>query len=264
MTLRWDPPGPVRGRLVLLHGELAAATTWWRVGSELAEQGWLVSALDLPGHGTMPETGGRPLDMPTLVQGVAERLPGQVDLLVGHGLGAIVALVLANRYVELTRAVVLEEPLSARPEDCEALADTAIAASALAHADRDRYLERVRETHPLWSHDDVQQALIGIQAADVPALAAALRRPRPWDLPALLGTLHTPALFLVAPSGADTPDATPSSALRGLDRLAAERRTSADRFVVLHGGHHLHRDLPDQWIKAVRGFADAVCPAPHP
>jgi hypothetical protein len=28
--------------------------------------------------------------------------------------------------------------------------------------------------------------------------------------------------------------------------------------VALDGGHCLHRDLPDRWLAAVAGFADAV------
>ena len=42
--------------------------------------------------------------------GVAARLDGPVDLLVGHSLGAIVALGLLARDPDAARAVVLEEP----------------------------------------------------------------------------------------------------------------------------------------------------------
>jgi hypothetical protein len=31
-----------------------------------------------------------------------------------------------------------------------------------------------------------------------------------------------------------------------------------DRFVVLDGGHCLHRDLPDRWLAAVGGFTEEV------
>lgn len=262
MTLRWEPLGPDRGRLMLLHGEASHAATWWRVGPALAEQGWRVTALDLPGHGRMPTT-NRPLHLPTLVQGVAERLPGQVELLVGHGLGAVVALVLASRYPDLTRAVVLEEPPSSTYDDRVGLAEAILADSALARSDRDQLAARLRRDHPRWSPHDVEHAVDGVVAADVPALLAGLRSPRPWDLPTLLARLPVPALLLVAP---DTPDPLGTGAvstLRGLDRRAAERTLSPERFTLLHGGHHLHRDLPEQWVKVVTEFAHDVCPAPE-
>jgi hypothetical protein len=31
-----------------------------------------------------------------------------------------------------------------------------------------------------------------------------------------------------------------------------------ERFVVLDGGHCLHRDLPERWLAEVGGFADQV------
>ena len=259
MTLRWEPMGPARGRIALLHGEMSHAATWWRTGPALAEQGWEVVALDLPGHGMMPRV-NRPLHMPGFVQGVAERLPGQVDLLIGQGLGAIVALVLANRYVDLTEAVVLEDPPSSRPEDRDQLTGTLAANSALVHSDREQMADALRSANPRWAAEDVEHAVTGIATADTPAVLAGLRSAYPWDLPTLLGTLRATALLLVAPDEADPFGGTGRlSALRGLDRRAVEMRTPADRFTVLPGGHYLHRDVPELWVKTVTEFADAVC-----
>jgi hypothetical protein len=39
---------------------------------------------------------------------------------------------------------------------------------------------------------------------------------------------------------------------------AVRAQLPPDRFVVLDGGHCLHRDLPDRWLEKVGGFADAV------
>jgi pimeloyl-ACP methyl ester carboxylesterase len=197
------------------------------------------------------------------VQGVAERLPGQVDLLVGHGLGAVVALALANRYPDLTRAVVLEEPPSSHAEDRAALIDQIVADSAVARSCPEQLADRLRQEHPRWDATDVEHAVTGVTTTDVPALLAGLRAPRPWDLPTLLGTLRVPVLLVVAPETPDLPEAGEPSALRGLDRRSGEAMVSPERFTVLHGGHHLHRDLPDQWIKVVTEFAHAVCPAPE-
>ena len=109
VTLRWEPDGAARGEVALLHGVMALAETWWRIGPALAARGWRVAAVDLPGHGGDVHRDGA-LDLDALVDGVAARLDGPVDLLVGHSLGAIVALGLLARDPGAARAVVLEEP----------------------------------------------------------------------------------------------------------------------------------------------------------
>ena len=109
MTLRWEPDGAARGDVALLHGVMALAETWWRIGPALAARGWRATAVDLPGHAGDVRRDG-PLDLDALVDGVAARLDGPVDLLVGHSLGAIVALGLLARDPGAARAVVLEEP----------------------------------------------------------------------------------------------------------------------------------------------------------
>jgi len=48
MTLSWPASGAPRGTAVLLHGLMAQATTWWRIGPALAGLGWETSAVDLP------------------------------------------------------------------------------------------------------------------------------------------------------------------------------------------------------------------------
>jgi pimeloyl-ACP methyl ester carboxylesterase len=238
---------------------MSSAATWWRIGPALAELGWDVTALDLPGHGKRPLV-NRPLHMPAIVQGTSERLPGRVDILVGHGLGAIVALALASRYVDLTGALVLEEPLGARTEDREALAEAIATDSALVHSGRDQLMRRLRATNPRWSGEDVEHAVAGIAAADVPAILAGLRTPRPWDLPTLVATLRAHALVLAAPDEPDPLGEGRLSLLRGIDRLAVERTLPAERFTVLPGGHHLHRDVPELWVKTFKEFADTVHP----
>ena len=54
-ALRWSPTDPGRapsGRhLEILHGVTGNAMSWEGVGRSLADDGWTVDALDLPGHG---------------------------------------------------------------------------------------------------------------------------------------------------------------------------------------------------------------------
>jgi pimeloyl-ACP methyl ester carboxylesterase len=239
---------------------MSTAATWWRIGPALAGMGWTVDALDLPGHGDWPRPTG-PLDRDRLVEGVAGRLGGPVDLLVGHSLGGIVAASLAGQDPGAARAVVLEDPPGRLGDGgAEALAAGVEAAARLvAQADRERLVRQEREANPAWADEDVQHSLGGIAAADSAAVAAGLRGRLAWDLPALVAAVPVPLLVLAGRAGDDFLEGQ-GSALQGPDREAVRAALAPDRFVALDGGHCLHRDLPGRWLAAVGGFADAVLP----
>ena len=257
MNQHWDPEGTARGRVVLLHGIMSTAATWWRVGPALASRGWVVDALDLPGHGDWPRS-DRPLDLDALVDGIAGRLGGPVDLLVGHSLGGAVAVALAGRHPRAARALVLEDPPTRSREDHAATLAAGIEADArLVRGDRRRLVRREREANPAWADEDVEHAVDGIAAADTAALAAGLRGELAWDLPAMVAAVRVPLLVLAARAGAGLGEAG-GSALYGPDREAVRALLPPDRFVVLDCGHCLHRDLPGRWLEVVGGFADTV------
>jgi pimeloyl-ACP methyl ester carboxylesterase len=253
----WEPEGTARGRVVLLHGMMSTAATWWRIGPALAGRGWTVDALDLPGHGDSPRS-DRPLDLDILVDGVTGGLGGSVDLLVGHSLGGAVAVALAGRQPGAARALALEDPPSrSREQMTTVLADGIEADARLVRRDRQQLVRREREANPTWADEDVEHSVDGIAAADTTALAAGLRGNLAWDLPAMVAAVQVPLLVLAAPPG-DGLIEHGGSALQGPAREAVRAQLPPDRFVVLDGGHCLHRDLPDRWLQVVGGFADAV------
>src|SRR5215218_2522028 len=170
---------------------MSTATTWWRIGPALAERGWVVDALDLPGHGDWPRS-ERPLGLDMLVEGVAGRLEGPVDLLVGHSLGGAVAAALAGRRPAAARAVVLEDPASGR---LDGAARAALADGVEADA---RLVRREREANPTWATEDVEHSVDGIAAADWAAMAAGLRTGLAWDLPAMVAAVRVPLLVMAA------------------------------------------------------------------
>jgi pimeloyl-ACP methyl ester carboxylesterase len=254
---RWEPEGTARGRVVLLHGMMSTAATWWRVGPALAERGWAVDALDLPGHGDWPRS-ARPLDLDALVDGIAGRLGGPVDLLAGHSLGGAVAVALAGRHPRTARALALEDPPSRSRDDHAVTLAAGIEADArLVRRDRQQLVRREREANPAWADEDVEHSVDGIAAADTAALAAGLRGELSWDLPAMVAAVQVPLLVLAARAG-DGFVEHGGSALQGPAREAVRALLPNDRFVVLDGGHCLHRDLPGRWLEVVGGFADTV------
>jgi pimeloyl-ACP methyl ester carboxylesterase len=257
VTLRWGPDGAARGSIALVHGVMALAETWWRIGPALAARGWRAAAVDLPGHGGDVRRDGA-LDLDALVDGVAAGLDGPVDLVVGHSLGAIVALGLLARDPGAARALVLEEPPGLGAVDLGALA-TAIAHDAAAvGVDRAPLVARERQANPRWDPGDVERSVRGIEEADGDAIAAALRGSLRWDLAALLAGVDVPMLVLAA---RDAPGRFPldaGSALRGADREAVRGALAPQRFVEIEGGHCLHRDDPQRWLEVVDAFARAA------
>lgn len=256
-TWHWEPDGPERGTAALLHGVAASAATWWRIGAELASRGWLVTALDLPGHGAMPAP-DRPLDLDMLVAGVVDRLPRPLHLLAGHSLGAIVALAVVARDPGAARALVLEDPPGPATADPQQVADGIAADTQTVRSDRELLVRRERDANPRWLPQDVEYSVDGIAELHAPAVVAGLRGPLRWDPAELLASVDVPVLVLAAPDGPGSFTDDAGSALRGRDRAAVRALVPTDRFVVLDGRHCLHRDLPFEWLDVVTAFADSA------
>jgi len=257
VTLRWEPDGEALGSIALVHGVMALAETWWRIGPALAARGWHVVAVDLPGHGGNGHRDGA-LDLDALVEGVAARLDGPVDVLVGHSLGAIVALGLLARDPGAARALVLEEPPGPRAIDLRALATVIVHDAAAVRSDRAPLVAREREANPRWDPGDVERSVRGIEEADSDAIVAALHGPLRWDLSALLAGVDVPTLVLAAPDAPGRFPLDPGSALRSADREAVRAALAPERFVELEGGHCLHRDDAQRWLEVVGDFARAA------
>lgn len=259
VDIEWEPRGAVRGRVVLLHGVMSAAATWWRVGPALAAYGWRVLAMDLPGHGDAPRL-GQPATLGALAEGVSERLREPADLLAGHSLGAIVALALLARRPQLAGALVLEDPPSTTVGN-PALAQGLAHDAALARTDREQFVRKEAKANPRWLPGDAENSADSFAAAEADAITAGVRGAMRWNLPELLSVAPGPVLVLAAP---DTPGPFAvfgGSALQGADRAWLRDTLPQGRFQVIDGGHCLHRDQPAGWVRAVRCFAAGVLPA---
>ncbi len=155
---RWSPPAgaPSLGRqLVILHGVTAGALGFAEVARDLAEDGWTVDALDLPGHGATRWLGadaeplanqesvgpgayelGRvgalvaaairalPPAVPATVR-PAEAPPGTsagAPVVLGHSWGAGVAVMAIDADAPVDRLVLLDPPF-VTPEQGEEMAE---------------------------------------------------------------------------------------------------------------------------------------------
>jgi len=98
------PDGPP---ILLLHGLMGRATTWWSLARALTRHG-RVLGLDARGHGRSQATG--PWTTDRMVRDAAEVLePLGPAVVIGHSMGGLHAVVLAARRPDLVRAVVVED-----------------------------------------------------------------------------------------------------------------------------------------------------------
>jgi len=256
-VIRWTARGPSRGVIGLLHGVTSSASTWWRVGSILANLGWDATAVDLAGHGQGPRP-EPPVDLRALAELALVKLPPKLSVLVGHSLGAAVALAVVSLRPDLARGLLLEEPPGQSGIDAGTLARGIEAEAAAARADRDAYWQHLRRENPGWSDADVDHAVDNVLAADTPTIVNALREHLKWDLVELARSVNLPLMVVAAPPSDGLFPNVGSTALRGEERLELQRLVPEERFVVLRGGHSLHREHPERIAELISAFALSV------
>ena len=113
-------------------------------------------------------------NLATLVEATVATLPASVTVLAGHSLGAVVALAAAASHPGLARGVFAEDPPGQSGVDNTVFAAGVEALAEAVRADRNAYWRQVRDNHPQWDDDDVNQSVAAIEAADAGAIAYTL------------------------------------------------------------------------------------------
>jgi pimeloyl-ACP methyl ester carboxylesterase len=268
-TRAWDDGADAsRPLAVLVHGVTSSSRTWWRVGPALARRGFRVLAVDLRGHGASP----RPvadLAAADLAADVAETVadavgasgpgqaapatgasgPGQaavppVDLLVGHSLGALVALELVTARPGFARRLVLEDPPGPSSVDWAGLADGMEADTRRAVEDPQGLRRDLEAENPRWPPGEAERRVADLADCNATAIAAALRPGVPFDLAGLLAAARLPTLLLLA-------DEALGSSIVGVDRKAAIAAAGDGATRVLPAGHSIHREALEAWLAAL-------------
>lgn len=93
--------------ILLLHGITSNGRGWWRLGPDLAENGWRVVAPDLRGHGESP-----PGDDYALSSYTADvlALGGPWDAVLGHSMGGAIAVLAAVEGSRFADRLILHDP----------------------------------------------------------------------------------------------------------------------------------------------------------
>ena len=230
--------------VVLLHGIESGPSTWWRVGADLTTLGFDVTTPIVPGNAGTPVT-----EEGTLASLASAIQITQPSVVVGHSLGALVALELAAQRPELVLALVLEDPPARSVVDPADLAREIVDDVREARSDPEGLTARLLAANPLWARDDAVHAVANHATVDVEHAADPLQR-ADWDLVAMADAVSCPITLLAATHGA--------SALDGPERPAL--LVSADRAVVVESGHGIHRDRPGVWVAVVAEAAARAFP----
>jgi pimeloyl-ACP methyl ester carboxylesterase len=240
--------GAGRPLAVLVHGVTSSSRTWWRVGPALAAR--------LRGHGASPRAAAG-LAAADLAADVADTvaalaaLGAGVDLLVGHSLGALVALELVAARPGFARRLVVEDPPGPGSVDWAALADGIEADARRAVADPQGLRRDLEAVNPAWPPGEAERRVADLADCDAAAIAAALRPGVRFDLAALVAAARLPVLLLLAEEAL-------GSTIVGVDRKAVvaalppEGPAATNRVVrVLPVGHSVHRESLDGWLAAL-------------
>lgn len=215
---------------VLIHGIMADSQCWWRVGPALAERGYRVIAVDLPGHGQSPRAEDYTPEL--YASSVLESVPANPAIAIGHSLGGLTLGVGVERL--MPGKAIYSDP-GFRLPSMEGVSMGEMMAQA-----KDATAEQIAAMHPGFSADEVAVEVEMLKGWD-PQTALSLDR--------ALGVDFTPAP--VVPSLVQAAD---PSWLVSPD-YQEELRTKGFEVRVVKGAEHtIHRHLFDDFMTGLDGW----------
>lgn len=161
-------------RILLLHGLGASAAGWWRVGSDLAELGWEVTAPDFRGHGDGPAAESYSIrEHATDVLALGD----QWDAVLGHSMGGAVAVLAASRTSGWTQRLILQDPALVVPEPREAMIEWLV-------DDYRRPLtpEQMALDNPHWHPRDCEIKAAALRRTGPDLIRATIEDSSPWNV----------------------------------------------------------------------------------
>nr|WP_235544261.1 alpha/beta hydrolase [Phycicoccus sp. Soil803] len=239
--------------MCLIHGWGATAASWLPVIAEL-DAGWDVRCTDLPGHGSRAGHGlTSPLTVADLAADVAGWLGAEPTVVVGHSMGAQVAVALALREEVQVSALVLVDPaFGAEPAEMagapDRLADLR-SRGALAGVEFVDGAFPDGQPHDVWLQARREMAATPGQAlADLyESMYLAPDSMGPTDrAAAVLGRVRVPVLYLFSTSFA-------AGVANAYPKVPGSR---VQEWVGTT--HYLHQQRPEEFAQLVQGWVGGV------
>jgi pimeloyl-ACP methyl ester carboxylesterase len=253
-TSTWGDPDGDRPLAVLLHGIGSSSGTWWRVGPALAERGWRVVAPDLRGHGhSVSPDGDTPqgpvgfADLAADVLATVGRRP--IDLLVGHSLGALVAMALVAAEPDAVRFLVLEDPPSQEAVDWPVLAEELERDARRARTEPDALRADLMRPPDNLPRGDADAKVESLRLLDLEQALAELLRETVFDVVAMARAVPVPALLFLGREEL-------GSMLIGPARAATATSLPRGWTEVLDCGHSVHREAFDSYLRRLDAWLE--------
>lgn len=252
-----------------LHGVTNSSEAWWRLGPWLAEAGWFVVAPDLRGHGESPRA-ARPPSVEDLAKDVLETINGmvqdsQVNLLLGHSLGSLVAMKLCELKGELFERVVLYEPPGPDSVDCAQLAEEIKAGVAAANEQPETVAEGMRAANPWLPEMRIESLVKNLARCDARPMSEMVGGFAGLNLAKLGGSVLAPSLLLLGSEQQPTTGdgLKPESEIELLDHRSSlvgiERKDFVNAvpdsiFRAFETGHNIHEEDFEGFTKALKAW----------
>ena len=159
---------------VLAHGMAGESRQFWEVGPALADRGFRVIAVDLPGHGHSGPclSGG----LGAFAQALAASVPNKPAIALGHSLGAMVVAAALPR-LQPSRAVYVDVPFQPLDPDGQGQDAEALTA-AFDRSKAERTAARLAETRPWWKRRDCEIEEAAAERVCVRPAQSRTTRPR--------------------------------------------------------------------------------------
>ncbi len=247
-------PHPGKPAVVLLHGIGSRGQSWWPVIDVLQEHFHLYQ-VDLRGHGDSgkPETGYTLDAFVADLEATLQALGLEQPRILGHSLGAVIALLWASEHPSAAAALVLEDsPLTIRPELLPAFdgwqqlaALTPEAAAAWYH-----------QEYPHWSLEDCERRAQTITSTapgvfgELRSESAAALHTGATDRTPTLSVVTSPVLLVRG--NPELGGMVPLDDVLRLEAVMPQARVVS----IMEAGHGLHRDATEAFLEAVIPFLE--------
>lgn len=237
-VMRWGLPSASK-TMVALHGITANGGAMAELARALVVQGWQVLAPDMRGHGESTRADGD-FSFDSLLADIAESVPVECDVLLGHSFGGTLAQLGVLRGLFRPRALLLEDPVShfADKQTPKAMLDWDEANIPLT-------VEGILQLNPGWSELDAAWKLLSLKQVSFDDARAAFSGNAPWDLrdDAAAFVKKLPTIWVLPEDSRFVPDA-------DVERL---RREAGEEAVVVvpNAGHSIHRDATARFVEIV-------------
>jgi len=261
-SLVWerDDPDPTAAPIVLLHGGGANAHWWDHIAPDLVRRG-PVYALDFRGHGDSSHPEERRVGaFNTDLEGLVEAL-GRADVrLVGHSMGAAVALDHASRF-RATRSLVLVDLTRGSASGSRRRARLALTLRRTYPSfeeARARFRFLPETAHP---SEALRRSIAGHSVREEPDGRFGYKFDPGWF--ALPSRPHPDPADVRCPTllvrGGESSLLSPEAALEFVGQLAGGRLVEIE-----DAGHHVLLDRPERLLEEIHAFFDAAVPRSDP